>query len=190
MYIFGGRSLWARTEQIYNNTFCSHIYYLDTSRRKWKCPKVDGTKPIGRRNHSAFVYNGFIYIFGGVNTNKDLYFQDINRFDPVNFTWMKILPKGTPPCARKKQICQLVNDRIFISGGISPISTELVESVFKWILDDLHVLDLKPSLKDMCMVNVWEKMKEMKIDNFNDLHIPLSLKHDMAAFKPLELMKT
>ncbi|XP_029341591.1 kelch domain-containing protein 3-like [Acyrthosiphon pisum] len=103
---------------------------------------------------------------------------------------MKILPKGTPPCARKKQICQLVNDRIFISGGISPISTELVESVFKWILDDLHVLDLKPSLKDMCMVNVWEKMKEMKIDNFNDLHIPLSLKHDMAAFKPLELMKT
>jgi len=72
---------------------------------------------------------------------------------------MKILPKGTPPCARRRQICQVVNDRVFISGGTSPlfprppipISLRLREyDISDNILvnsdlkdhDDLHVLDL------------------------------------------------
>ncbi|XP_008188760.1 kelch domain-containing protein 3 [Acyrthosiphon pisum] len=205
MYIFGGRSDWAAPRQTDKDKYCSDIYYLDTSRRQWIRPKVHGVKPIARRSHSAFVYNGLFYIFGGFNKNKDLHFQDINRYDPVSSTWMKILPKGTPPCARRRQICQLVNDRIFISGGTSPIFPKpvIITRLQDYDLggpmnvpsnlkdhDDLHVLDLKPSLKDMCMVNVWENMEEMKIDNINDLHIPLSLKHDMAAFDPFEIMET
>lgn len=105
------------------------------------------------------MYNGCLYIFGGFNKNKDLHFHDINRYDPVSSTWMKILPKGTPPCARRRQICQVVNDRVFISGGTSPlfprppipISLRLREyDISDNILvnsdlkdhDDLHVLDL------------------------------------------------
>ncbi|XP_060860016.1 kelch domain-containing protein 3-like [Metopolophium dirhodum] len=198
MYIFGGRSDWAASRQIDTDTYCSDIYYLDTSRGKWIRPNVYGSKPIARRSHSAFVKDGFFYIFGGFNKNKDLHFQDIHRYDPVSSTWMKILPKGTPPCARRRQICQLVNDRIFIAGGISPIFPKPVTIMDQYVQfnanlkehDDLHILDLKPSLKDMCMVNVWENMEEKKIDNINDLHIPLSLKHDMAAFHPFEIMET
>jgi hypothetical protein len=130
---------------------------------------------------------------------------------------MKILPKGTPPCARRRQICQVVNDRVFISGGTSPLfptptiparlrEYDLSDIMYNVDLkdhDDLHVLDLskifnffmtryifdlrkqfivfhyffiEPSLKNICMVNVWENMEEMKIDNIDDLHIPLSLK--------------
>lgn len=106
------------------------------------------------------MYNGHFYIFGGFNKNKDLHFQDINRYDPVSSTWTKILPKGTPPCARRRQICQLVNDRVFISGGTSPIfpkpviTTRLREyglgdqtnNSFLKDHDDLHVLDLSKIL--------------------------------------------
>lgn len=162
------------------------------------------------------VYNGCLYIFGGFNKNKDLHFHDINRYDPVSSTWMKILPKGTPPCARRRQICQVVNDRVFISGGTSPLfprpaipsrlrEYDLGDVMYNVDLkdhDDLHVLDLskilnffsnyifdlqrqynaflysfiEPSLKNICMVNVWENMEEMKIDNIDDLSIPSSLK--------------
>jgi len=175
MYIFGGRSDWAAPSLVNVDKYCSNIYYLDTSKRKWIRPKVYGIKPIGRRSHSAcmlklftkntyhnvtnasfglvtVVYNGFFYIFGGFNKNKDLHFQDINRYDPVSSTWMKILPKGTPPCARRRQICQLVNDRIFISGGTSPIfpkpviiTDPLIQMINNLNLkehDDLHILDL------------------------------------------------
>lgn len=102
------------------------------------------------------VNNGFFYIFGGFNKNKDLHFQDINRYDPVSSTWLKILPKGTPPCARRRQICQLVNDKVYISGGTSPIfpkpaitarlrEYDLGDQLNNTHLkdhDDLHVLDL------------------------------------------------
>jgi len=103
------------------------------------------------------VYNGFLYIFGGFNKNKNLHFHDINRYDPVSSTWMKILPKGTPPCPRRRQICLGVNDRVFISGGTSPrypkynaLHLRLREYDATGILfnqelkdhDDLHVLDL------------------------------------------------
>lgn len=105
-------------------------------------------------------YNGFLYIFGGFNKNKDLHFQDLNRYDPKSSTWMTILPKGTSPCARRRQICQVVNNRVFISGGTSPLfpkplmplrlrdydldgeeSTQLKDH------DDLHVLDLSKIFK-------------------------------------------
>jgi len=74
---------------------------------------------------------------------------------------MKILPKGTPPCARRRQICQLVNDRIFISGGTSPIFPKpvIITRLQDYDLggplnntsnlkdhDDLHVLDLSKIL--------------------------------------------
>ncbi|XP_060844195.1 kelch domain-containing protein 3 [Rhopalosiphum padi] len=204
MYIFGGRGDWHAPRQTEKDKYCSNIYYLDTSTKKWIRPKIHGTKPIARRSHSAFVYNGFLYIFGGFNKNKDLHFHDINRYDPVSSTWMKILPKGTPPCARRRQICQVVNDRVFISGGTSPLfptptiparlrEYDLGDIIYNVDLkdhDDLHVLDLKPSLKNICMVNVWENMEEMKIDNIDDLHIPLSLKRDLAAFDPFEIMDT
>lgn len=101
------------------------------------------------------MHKGFLYIFGGFNRNLDLHFQDINRYDPESSSWMTIIPKGTSPCARRRQICQVVNDRVFISGGTSPINPkpsiplrllyyDLTEQILNQLKDhdDLHVLDL------------------------------------------------
>lgn len=96
-----------------------------------------------------------MYIFGGYNRNLDVHFKDINRYNPENKTWMTISTKGTSPCARRRQICLVINDRVFISGGTSPIfhksSTtlrlqeyNLREQMLNELKDhdDLHVLEL------------------------------------------------
>lgn len=101
------------------------------------------------------VHNGFLYIFGGFNRNMDLHFQDINRYDPESSTWMTISPKGKSPCARRRQICLVINNRVFISGGTSPVTPkdpvpmrqmdyDLTDQIFNQLRDhdDLHVLDL------------------------------------------------
>lgn len=85
----------------------------------------------------------------------DLHFQDINRYDPKNSTWKTISPQGTSPCARRRQICLVVDDRVFISGGTSPAPTkatlplrlleyDLAQQILNQLKDhdDLHVLDL------------------------------------------------
>lgn len=101
------------------------------------------------------MHNGFLYIFGGFNKNMDLHFKDINRYDPENSMWKTIFPVGISPCARRRQICQVVNNRVFISGGTSPnppkstvplrlLDYDLTDHIFSQLKDhdDLHVLDL------------------------------------------------
>lgn len=62
MYIFGGRGDWHAPRQTEKDKYCSNIYYLDTSTRKWIRPKIHGTKPIARRSHSACMSKQFIKI--------------------------------------------------------------------------------------------------------------------------------
>lgn len=100
------------------------------------------------------VYNGFLYIFGGFNRIMDSHYQDINRYDPKTSSWLTILPKGISPCARRRQICLVIKDRVFISGGTSPIfRTTVPFRLLDYDLnreeichlkdhDDLHVLNM------------------------------------------------
>ncbi|XP_050549045.1 kelch domain-containing protein 3-like [Daktulosphaira vitifoliae] len=202
MYVFGGRGDVHAPRITDREVYCSEIYYFDTTTHTWIRPNVYSNKPPGRRSHSAFYHNGFLYIFGGFNRNMNLHFQDINRYDPTSSTWMTITPKGVSPCARRRQICLVIENRVFISGGTSPIPPkppiplrqmdyDLTEQLFNQLKDhdDLHILDLNPSLKDMCLVKVWEKLEEEEI-NFDDLDIPKTLKNDLAAVDPFEVIDT
>lgn len=71
MYIFGGRgdrhSPYHSQEEIYY----SQIVYLDLKSREWHTPNAIGAIPVGRRSHSAFVYNNLLYMFGGYNGIMD-----------------------------------------------------------------------------------------------------------------------
>lgn len=67
------------------------------------------------------VYDGFIYIFGGFNKTFDVFYNDLHRYDPVNSTWLEINPLGKSPRPRRRHICVLIEDRVYISGGSSYI---------------------------------------------------------------------
>lgn len=117
MYIFGGRgdrhSPYHSQEEIY----CSQIVYLDLKTREWKLPITTGQIPIGRRSHSAIVYNDLLYIFGGYNGISDQHFNDLYCFDPVRNHWSKVTTKGDVPRPRRRQVCLIIGKRLYLFGG-------------------------------------------------------------------------
>lgn len=185
MYVFGGRGDEAAPIHTEHEIYCDKVYYLDITTRKWTCPPVSGTKPCGRRSHSAckiklvlitecvrslylltlilVEYKGNLYIFGGFNKILNTHFQDIYQYDPKSSTWKIIISKGTPPCARRRQICLVINDKVFISGGTSPISTRRegfkienfnIDQILSNLRDhdDLHVLDLSKIFETFAII--------------------------------------
>ncbi|HNM01536.1 MAG TPA: kelch repeat-containing protein [Leptospiraceae bacterium] len=85
MYIFGGRN---SKGEFLNDTFC-----LDLAEKNWTKISTKGTKPSPRYGHSATVYNGQMFICGGVTGDKkndtEIYVLDLTAFQ-----WSKFAVEG------------------------------------------------------------------------------------------------
>lgn len=168
MYVFGGRS--DVSGEMFSNReiYCNKIQMFDTVTNTWTQPNTSGVAPIGRRSHSAFVYKGFLYVFGGFNGSHHLHFRDIFRFDPVHNHWTMVKVKGKGPCPRRRQCCCVIGSRVFLFGGTSPINHAFspvlvmeenqreLEDMDLYDHSDLHVLDFAPTLKMLCELVVLE----------------------------------
>ncbi|XP_071056826.1 kelch domain-containing protein 3 [Onthophagus taurus] len=154
MYVFGGRGteMDGFSSNIVVDVYCNDIWYLDLRTHEWVKPVVPGQKAIGRRSHSAFVYNNKMYIFGGYNAVELVHFNDLHEFDPSTNTWREIKAHGQPPCSRRRQACVLVENRLFLFGGTSPICTVRFDEDELIDHSDMHVLDMNPSLKTLCFL--------------------------------------
>ncbi|XP_043860103.1 kelch domain-containing protein 3 isoform X3 [Dromiciops gliroides] len=142
MYVFGGRADRFGPFHSNNEIYCNRIRIFDTRAEAWlECPSTP-LLPEGRRSHSAFGYNGELYIFGGYNARLNRHFHDLWKFNPVSFSWKKIEPKGKGPCPRRRQCCCIVGDKIVLFGGTSPSPEEGLGDEFD-LMDhsDLHILD-------------------------------------------------
>ncbi|XP_017512530.3 kelch domain-containing protein 3 isoform X4 [Manis javanica] len=146
MYVFGGRADRFGPFHSNNEIYCNRIRVFDTRTEAWlDCPPTP-VLPEGRRSHSAFGYNGELYIFGGYNARLNRHFHDLWKFNPVSFTWKKIEPKGKGPCPRRRQCCCIVGDKIVLFGGTSPSPEEGLGDEFDLIdHSDLHILDFSTS---------------------------------------------
>ncbi|XP_051710693.1 kelch domain-containing protein 3 isoform X3 [Oryctolagus cuniculus] len=146
MYVFGGRADRFGPFHSNNEIYCNRIRVFDTRTEAWlDCPPTP-VLPEGRRSHSAFGYNGELYIFGGYNARLNRHFHDLWKFNPVSFTWKKIEPKGKGPCPRRRQCCCIVGDKIVLFGGTSPSPEEGLGDEFDLIdHSDLHILDFNMS---------------------------------------------
>lgn len=159
MYIFGGRMDQGGDMFTNNEIYCNKIQLFDTLSHAWHEPVTQGIQPIGRRSHSAFIYDGYLYIFGGYNGLHDIHFRDVFRFDPVNMRWSIVKVKGQGPCARRRQCCCVIGSRVYLFGGTSPPDGSHPHyshtSEFDLIdHSDLHILDFAPSLKTLCKLSV------------------------------------
>lgn len=165
MYVFGGRSDEGgphfTCREIYDNSMLA----FDTRTSMWETvPCVSVFKPVGRRSHSTFEYNGCLYIFGGYNGLMDQHFSDLYKFDPETRKWSGVQTFRKGPCARRRQCCCVIGTQVYLFGGTSPKphhesqddlprrlrTTDLVDHA------DLFVLDFNPSLKTLCMMVVIE----------------------------------
>lgn len=117
MYIFGGRgdrhSPYHSQEEIY----CPQIVYLDLKTRNWHTPNTTGSIPLGRRSHSAFVYNNLLYIFGGYNGILDRHFNDFYCFDTAQNRWNLLTARGKVPRKRRRQACLVIGKKMYLFGG-------------------------------------------------------------------------
>ncbi|CAF2252329.1 unnamed protein product [Rotaria magnacalcarata] len=124
MYVFGGRFDRIGPEQTTQNIYDDRLYVFNPDDASWSLITANGEIPCGRRSHSAFAHHGKLYIFGGYNNVMSLHFNDLYEFNPLTLLWHRIKPHGIPnPVPRRRQCCLVIDDRMYMFGGTSPIST-------------------------------------------------------------------
>ncbi|XP_028969148.1 kelch domain-containing protein 3 [Galendromus occidentalis] len=176
MYIFGGRGDLDGPFHTDVEIYCNRLAYFDTETLRWCYPEKRGDIPPGRRSHSAFVYNGELYIFGGYESNKKLHYGNMYCFNPKTEVWREFpinVGRTGPPRARRRHASIIAGSRLFIFGGTSPMNdleraaylkseksteTDCLQDLKDFLTDhdDLHVLDFSPTLQTLCLDAVIE----------------------------------
>ncbi|CAG2112598.1 unnamed protein product [Medioppia subpectinata] len=189
MFVFGGRSDRSGPSHSQQEIYCNVIMYFNTTTNNWVKPETHGLRPNGRRSHSSFVYNDNIYVFGGIHSsfvyNDNIYvfggyngverihYNDLYKYDPKTLLWSLVEVHGRRrPCARRRQCCCVVGDKLYLFGGTSPfiLQHHSIESLSPAALEyysqidlglrdhsDLYILDFKPSLKTLSILVAIEK---------------------------------
>ncbi|KIK93296.1 hypothetical protein PAXRUDRAFT_145380 [Paxillus rubicundulus Ve08.2h10] len=117
-------------------------YILDTTMRRWFTPvfpaqsqhRLEGPDseplhPAPRRAHTAVLYNGKVYVFGGGNgltALNDLWALDVSRLDTSlrggsggsgGLRWSLVPTQGDPPAPRGYHTANLIGNVMVIMGG-------------------------------------------------------------------------
>lgn len=89
--------------------------YLDC----WREIPVYGMETCGRRRaHSSYYINGYLYVFGGIDTYKVNY-NSMHRFNTFTNRWEALNSKGKQPKPRCYHEMSIINNSyFFIYGGI------------------------------------------------------------------------
>ncbi|XP_063300283.1 kelch domain-containing protein 3 [Pelobates fuscus] len=155
MFVFGGRADRSGPFHSNNEIYCNRIRAFDLLSESWLEPPQTTSPPEGRRSHSAFAYHGELYIFGGYNARLNRHFQDLWKYNPELGHWLRVDVQGKGPCARRRQCCCVVGDKILLFGGTSPSQDQDLQDEF-FLMDhsDLYILDFSPSLKTLCKLAV------------------------------------
>ncbi|CAB3398872.1 unnamed protein product [Caenorhabditis bovis] len=174
MYVFGGRSDQngqVGDDELFHSsrdTYDDKLMALDLKTAHWRVVKASGKTPLGRRSHSAWVYNGKMFIFGGYLGTRNRHFNELYCFDPKTNEWDIIEAFGTYPSPRRRHCSVVVDNRVFLFGGTSPSNRcyrnfNNVMSNFSSLqsglsdLSDMHVLDYSPSLFQLSATEVLKR---------------------------------
>uniref|UniRef100_A0A8D8S3I2 Kelch domain-containing protein 3 n=1 Tax=Cacopsylla melanoneura TaxID=428564 RepID=A0A8D8S3I2_9HEMI len=201
MFVWGGRGDESALYHSGSEVYCPDLVYLDLKHFKWVRPNTTGSIPVGRRSHSAFVYQDCLYIFGGYNGLVEEHYNDIYRYCTQAQEWSQVRPHGPQPTKRRRQSCIVNGDTLIMFGGSSPLSALDKESQAQMLLsrpylspvnntarpndplfgesnlidnDDLHILDFAPTLRTLALVAVIKY-------NLSTKYLPRQLLHEVRA---------
>ncbi|EKD23859.1 MAG: Kelch repeat-containing protein [uncultured bacterium] len=112
MFIFGGYA--SEGSLTYKNDLWRYTGGV------WTQLLPSGTAPYVRTNHSAVWDDAQdkLYIYGGSSTTTQ-YLGDLWTYNAGPNSWTKLVPSGTPPCARNNHdaVWDPVRSRLYIFGG-------------------------------------------------------------------------
>jgi len=122
MIIFGGF-------QQGNRTNMTSIYNFTTN--NWENIDIAPGQPIpcARSGHSASIFNGNMYIFGGKDDSSEK-LNDLWVFNIADKRWVEIEAEGEAPFERSGHSSDVFEDYLVIFGGIWDVTKEL---------NDLHL---------------------------------------------------
>ncbi len=73
------------------------------------------------------TYDEKLYIFGGYNSVLGSHYNDLYEFNPLTLSWRSVKTRGIgKPVPRRRQCCLVINNRMYMFGGTSPISTSTI----------------------------------------------------------------
>eukprot|EP01102_Stenamoeba_stenopodia_P022805 TRINITY_DN963_c0_g1_i3.p1 TRINITY_DN963_c0_g1~~TRINITY_DN963_c0_g1_i3.p1 ORF type:complete len:658 (-),score=154.57 TRINITY_DN963_c0_g1_i3:105-2078(-) len=103
--MFGGKS----------NGYFNDVHFFDLNTHRWKKVSVHREQPSKRYGHSAVLFEGGMYIFGGYDTDG-LACSDLWRFDLGQLSWSKVTTKRAP-YARLHHSAVVYNGKMYVFGG-------------------------------------------------------------------------
>ena len=95
---------------------CNELYAFDVNTHRWFKPKVSGTAPEGRSNHSACVLRKVMFIHGGCRCWIG-YCNDLYKLDTTTMIWSVINTRGQRPPASSRHSATIIGTKMFVFGG-------------------------------------------------------------------------
>lgn len=122
MIIFGGFEQGSRTNLV-------SVFNFTTN--QWENVDIapGQPQPCSRSGHSASVYNGNMYVFGGKNDDSEK-LNDLWVYNIADKKWAEIEADGEVPYERSGHSSDVYDDFLVIFGGIWDVTKEL---------NDLHL---------------------------------------------------
>lgn len=110
MFTFGGWNGFTRSW--YNDL---HVFNFQS--KQWRAIHPSGKEPTKRTSHSAVIYNGKMYVFGGFSGEE--YLNDLFEFDLETEVWTDISStcRGDIPAPRSRFCAAVHGDSMYILGG-------------------------------------------------------------------------
>ena len=117
MIIFGGFQQGNRTNQ-------TAVYNFTTN--SWENVDIAPGQPIPcpRSGHSAAIFNGNMYVFGGKNDSSEK-MNDLWVYNIADKRWVEVMADGDPPLERSGHSADVYDDYLVIFGGIWDVTKEL-----------------------------------------------------------------
>eukprot|EP00904_Undaria_pinnatifida_P012669 jgi/Undpi1/8532/HiC_scaffold_25.g10999.m1 len=128
------------------------VHCFDAATGKWEETSVSGTPPSSRSGHSAVALGASLVVYGGMNVQDGVTFNDIYELRTGSMEWVSLPCADTPP--RNSHAAVLDGDTMVLIGGASPDGQ--TDEVFTIDLSDRSNLscvrvDCQPSVSGACV---------------------------------------
>lgn len=135
MVVFGGG----------NEGIVDELHVYNSATNQWFVPMMKGDIPPGCAAYGFVVDGTRLLIFGGM-VEYGKYSSELYELQASRWEWKRLKPKppknGAPPCARLGHSFTLVNDKVYLFGGLANESEDPKNNIPKY-LNDLYALDIR-----------------------------------------------
>ena len=127
MLVFGGYYKSKKSNVVFQYTFSRNVWTRLTEHSE-----KPNLAPVPRTDHTAVMYNGSMYVFGGSDDENNK-LNDLWQFALDTQRWTRIDAPNSP-LARSGHSAGVIGSKLYIFGGIAGMTQEM---------NDLHTFDFE-----------------------------------------------